>query len=148
MLSILLFALLKTSLAGFEDETFNGVKFLKSHSFPVWTDEGEQTANEFQMVYPERMTIKMDSAYSITSVSPLIISNDEMVTVNFKTTATPDAGDFIAAYSPANVDITTTIPVKYGYCDDSDGYNATGSGFLQFNMTNLRADVAFYFFIG
>jgi hypothetical protein len=54
--------------------------------------------------------------------------------------------DWIGAYSPADVDITTTVPVKYGYCDDSPTYNETGYGELKFNLTNLRADIAFYFF--
>lgn len=54
----------------------------------------------------------------------------------------------IAAYSPADVDITTTVPVKYGWCDDSSTYISSGSGALTFNLTNLRADVGFYYFTG
>lgn len=56
--------------------------------------------------------------------------------------------DWIGAYSPADVDITTTVPIKYGWCDDSSTYISTGSGELVFNLTNVREDVVFYYFIG
>lgn len=42
----------------------------------------------------------------------------------------------------------TTSPVKYGWCDESATYLSQGFGNLLFNLTNLRADVAFYYFTG
>jgi len=32
---------------------------------------------------------------------------------------------YVGAYSPADVDVSSTVPVKYGYCDDSTT-NSTG----------------------
>ena len=69
----------------------------------------------------------MTSGYEITSVSPLVINSGDVVTVSYSSLK-PQASDWIAAYSPANVDIKLTVPVKYGYCDDSDGYLTTGNG--------------------
>ncbi len=89
-----------------------------------------------------------DNIWEITNVHPRNIWNDEMVTVSF-TTSSPHHSDWIAAYSPADVDISTTVPVKYGFCDDfNPAYNITGKGTITFNMTNLRADVRFYYIIG
>ena len=85
--------------------------------------------------------------YSITKVSPLMIKNDDIVTIQYTTTKAA-TNDWIGAYSPADIDITTTVPVKYGWCDDSPSYLATGVGALEFNFTNLRADIAFYYFTG
>lgn len=85
--------------------------------------------------------------YTITSISPTSIDNDEVVTVSFNSTA-PDNSDWIGAYSPPNVDITNTAPVKFGFCDMGEGdYLSTGLGQLTFNMTNLRAGIKFYYFI-
>lgn len=39
-------------------------------------------------------------------------------------------------------------PVKYGWYDESATYMSQGFGNLLFNLTNLRADVAFYYFKG
>ena len=85
--------------------------------------------------------------YKITSVSPLIVKNNDVVTVSFETNS-PLIGDFIAAFSPANVDVNTYAPIAYGDCSHSVGYMTTGKGELSFEMTTLSSDVAFYYFIG
>lgn len=36
--------------------------------------------------------------------------------------------------------------MKYGWCDEDPDYMSSGVGKLTFNMTNLRADIAFYYF--
>ena len=74
-----------------------------------------------------------------------MINARDVVTVSFKTSS-PSSKDWIGAYSPANVDIKTTVPVKYGWCNDYADYLVTGAGALTFNFTNLRADIAFYYF--
>ena len=61
--------------------------------------------------------------------------------------------DWIAAYSPADVNISTSVPVKYGYCNSNSSYmsidpNVRGKGSLSFNFTNLRSDIAIYYFTG
>ncbi|CAM9350932.1 unnamed protein product, partial [Ectocarpus fasciculatus] len=71
--------------------------------------------------------------------------NDDEVTVSFSSSS-PDRSDWIAAYSPADVDITTTVPVKYAWCDEDPDYLTSHNGSLTFNMTNLRADIRFYYF--
>lgn len=107
-------------------------------------------ANEFFELKPENIIAAEDSTsvYIIEDVSPLVITNDDVVTVTFYSN-TPNIqpyGDWIGAYSPANIDITKTVPVKYGWCDEDPNYDTTGRGTLSFNMTNLRSDIAFYYF--
>ena len=86
--------------------------------------------------------------YIITDVSPRAIWNDEMVTVSFYSSK-PDEKDWIAAYSPPETYSTSTVPVKYGWCNDfSPTYLHDGTGTLTFNMTNLRADVRFVYVKG
>lgn len=147
---ILLSSLLSYFIAPIVSLPGDIAKFRKSHDFPLYTPSGISTANEFQMVIPENMvynTMLADSGYKINSVSPLLINNDDVVTISYSS-LTPKSSDWIGAYSPANVQIHDTAPVKYGYCDDSNGYLTTGVGSLTFNLTNLRSDVAFYYFSG
>ena len=87
-------------------------------------------------------------SWIISDVKPRNIWNDDMVTVSFKASA-PKHDDWIAAYSPPDVNIEDTVPVKYGFCDDfNTGYLSNGVGTMTFNMTNLRAGVRFYYIIG
>jgi hypothetical protein len=85
-------------------------------------------------------------------VSPLLIGNDDVITVTFSSTA-PAALDFIAAFAPdddeiRHIDISQTSPVKFGLCSNAHGYLTTGKGSLKFEMTNLRSDIVFYYFTG
>ena len=124
-----------------------GNAFLQRHEFPLLGPRGEQVANEFQMILPEKILmpkLKLEE-YSIGISSPLQIDNDDVVTVRYKTMK-PTSSDWIGAYSPADVDITTTAPIKYGWCDYSPDYYSSGTGELQFNLTNVRSAVAFYYF--
>ena len=75
--------------------------------------------------------------YNITSVSPNVIRNDDVITVTYYSNH-PKSGDWIGAYSPSTVTLNATVPVKYGYCNEDTDYVNTGSGSLRFNMTNLR----------
>ena len=125
-------------------------KFHGKHSFPRYTPNGNEAANEFQMIQPEhiidmRHHMTATGTYSIKKVSPNVIKNDDVVTISFQSSS-PSTSDWIGAYSPANINISETVPVKYGYCDDSAAYLSTGAGELTFNLTNLRADVGFYYF--
>jgi hypothetical protein len=112
-------------------------------------------ANEFSLISPQNIIRQNPSEitasgsyYLINSIAPLAIDNDEIVTVSFQSNS-PNSlayGDWIGAYSPASVDITQTVPIKYGWCDEDPNYNSHGSGTLSFNLTNLRADIKFYYF--
>ncbi len=93
--------------------------------------------------------LALDPRFTITSVSPLLIANDGVVTVSFSTTAPPSTLDWIGAFSPTNPSlVVTSVPVKYGKCKSSPGYMTTGVGSIAFGLTNLRANVAFYYFVG
>jgi hypothetical protein len=122
-----------------------------NHDFPKkpsLTGVRVDFANEFELINPhniEKGKLFASNAYSIDSVSPTVIGNDEVVTVSYHS-STPLSTDWIGAYSPADIDITTVVPVKYGYCDEAGDYLTAGKGALTFNLTNLRADVAFYYF--
>jgi len=125
-------------------------KPLLKREFPHTNTRGDQLANEFQILNPHLITKApnhhkaSDGSYSL-SPSPLMINNDDIVTVKFSS-SDPDGGDWVGAYSPSDVDPTATVPVKYGWCDDDSDYMDGGSGQLTFNMTNLRADIKFYYF--
>lgn len=68
-----------------------------------------------------------------------MISNNDVVHVYFKSNL-PQPTDFIAAYSPSNVNINYVAPVMYGNCNSDPGYISTGNGMLNFQFTNLRED--------
>jgi hypothetical protein len=109
--------------------------------------------------------------YKISSVSPVKISNNELVTVKFETDS-PSSLDWIAAYSPADVDVKKATPVLYSLCSgipptnnenlpkvrrlESSGGNLpsqpvndylhSGIGEVRFNFTNIRSSIKFYYF--
>ncbi len=120
-----------------------------SHPFAQHTPQGLEPANEFQMVQPENMKdyrSKYTAAqYNIDKISPILIKNDDVVTVSF-TASAPTTGDWIGAYSPPDADITKTVPIKYGWCDEIGDYMHSGVGSMTFNLTNVRNGVAFYYF--
>jgi hypothetical protein len=122
-------------------------KHFGKHNIPYETE----FANEMFVVHGENIktsSAASDSVYIIEDVSPTEINNDDVVTVTFYSNApnSQQYGDWIGAYSPANSDIKTTSPVKFGWCDEDPDFDSTGYGSLHFNLTNLRADVAFYYF--
>ena len=136
--------------------------FLHAQS-PGFDYSNKATANEFQIM-PEPSSIKISDRYKtlangeydyeIVSISPLMISNNDVVTVTFRAT-NASKYDWIGAYSPADVDITQVKPVKYAYCSTNSSYlqnsvdyysTRPGEGSLTFNFTNLRADIRFYYF--
>ena len=121
------------------------------HSFPQLTTTFEneviEPTNEFQIIIPQSITISINSDYNISSVTPLIISNDEIVSIKYNSSKAYYK-DWIGAYSPIDVDITLTEPIKYGWCDESSTYLTKGYGELKFNLTNVRDDVIFYYFTG
>lgn len=115
------------------------------HVFPVRDHRGRDSVNELQFIEPGNIKSAPSKEYAILDVSPTLIKNDEMVTVTYKSSS-PSSYDWIGAYSPADVDITTTVPVKYAWCDEDSNYFNEKRSQVTFNLTNLRADVKFYFF--
>lgn len=125
------------------------MKFGK-HDFPhkpVLGDIHAEYTNEFQLINPHRIehSMSLTEGYSIDTVWPTLIDNNDVVTVTFST-LTPASNDWIGAYSPADVNISAVVPVRFGYCDEDNRYLSQGKGEMTFNFTNLRADVAFYYF--
>lgn len=108
---------------------------------------GDHISNEFQLINHLNMYERKKGEHFIKSVSPLIISNNEIVQLEYSANK-PEEADWIGAYSPANVDVTKTVPVKYALCKKDPNYLQNGSGVLLFNFTNLRDDVAFHYFTG
>jgi hypothetical protein len=108
---------------------------------------GHQIANELQLINHPNIKFQESSNYAITSASPLIISNNDNINVSY-TSSDPKEDDWIAFYSPSDVDITKTVPVKFAFCKGDISYMKNGKGNLNFNLTNLRDDIAIYYFTG
>jgi hypothetical protein len=108
---------------------------------------GNQIANELQLINHLNINTKESSDYAITSAFPLIISNNDDVIVSY-TSLNPNEDDWIGFYSPADVDITKNVPIKYAFCKGDISYIKTGKGNLVFNLTNLREDVSIHYFTG
>jgi acid phosphatase type 7 len=110
-------------------------------------------ANHLHLISPSVIRVgsgfSQVETYSIFNVEPLVINSGDLVYVKFNTTF-PSDSDWIGAYSPPDIDISTSTPVKFGYCSEpsSSNYLVSGSGQLAFNMTNLRAGIKFYYFTG
>jgi hypothetical protein len=96
--------------------------------------------------------------HTIISVSPRVISPNDVVTVQFHTSE-PSSSDWIALYSPADVNISTVAPIMFqccsGYCpftptkatNPVNDYLTTGKGSIAFNITNIREETfKFYYF--
>jgi hypothetical protein len=123
-------------------KTAEQIKALSHHARHYY----KEIASEMSLLVPHNIRVGGGSAASFSTIAPLVISNNDVVNVSYTSTA-PASGDWIGAYSPAGVDITKTVPVKFGFADASPDYLSTGKGTLQFNMTNLRSDIRFYFFL-
>lgn len=127
---------------------FSSASARRSHKFPKFNHKGVEVANEFQYMEPgntvDHRRIFKDSV-EIMEIFPTVISNDEMVTIKFSS-KTPNSNDWIGAYSPPDSDVSTVVPIKYGWCDDDDSYLSTGVGSLQFNLTNVRNGISFHMF--
>lgn len=108
---------------------------------------GDHIVNEFQLINNEAVYTKKTNEHNITSVSPLLISNNGIVQLRYSANK-PEEADWIGAYSPADVDVSKTVPVKFALCKTDPNYLTTGIGKLNFNFTNLRDDVAFHYFTG
>lgn len=108
---------------------------------------GDHIVNEFQLINHEAVYTKKTNEHNITSVSPLLISNNGIVQLRYSANK-PEEADWIGAYSPADVDVSKTVPVKFALCKTDPNYLTTGIGKLNFNFTNLRDDVAFHYFTG
>ena len=72
-------------------------------------DEQFEITSAFEHIASNSSFIK----YAIDSVSPLLISNNDIVSVSYYSSSpdvTQDKGDWIGVYSPSNVDITKSVP--------------------------------------
>lgn len=108
---------------------------------------GDHIGNEFQLVNNDNVEKRKSNVHNITSISPLIISNNDVVQLRYSAHK-PEETDWIGAYSPADADVKLTVPVKYALCKADPNYLKSGSGLLRFNFTNLRDDVSFHYFTG
>ncbi|ELR18962.1 diphosphonucleotide phosphatase 1, putative [Acanthamoeba castellanii str. Neff] len=85
-------------------------------------------------------------AISIGATPATLQRSGEWVVVSWRGVDSPSAGDWIGVYSPANASVTTSVPIKYKFADESTNYLSTGAGSVRFRLTNMRADYAFHFF--
>lgn len=153
---------LKVNIRGVEVEQFMDYTHVDSH----------RVANEFDLIDPSRITYAWEREQEIGDSSTgqrqrktlegldpstnyslqaapsggnYAIVNREIVTIEVWS-SNPNESDWIGAYSPADVDITKTSPVRWAWGYRSPQYLSTGFGNLTFNFTNLREDISFYYF--
>jgi len=78
----------------------------------------------------------------VLTASPTLLQANGWVNVTFSV-SDPSEDDIIAVYSPANVNVTLTAPVKFKYANSSKHYIKTGKGEVDFFLINRRADYSF-----
>jgi len=93
-----------------------------------------------------RANESLDPSFTVTTSAGVARAGEETtVTVSTTTVSTPNATasrhHWIAAYSPANADVTKTAPVKYAVLNRvSNGtYETTGEASVRFRLTTRRA---------
>ena len=103
--------------------------------------------NALHRIDPRRLRANesLDPSFTVTTSARVALAGDE-TTVTVSTSATtPNATalrhHWIAAYSPANADVTKTAPVKYAVLNRvSNGtYETTGAASARFRLTTRRA---------
>ncbi len=86
--------------------------------------------------------IKIDNSIVFTINTTLLARSGDAVTVTFSGVPSPTIQDFIGAFSPNNM---STVPIRYKYATNSEGYLGTGSGQLTFNLVNQRSEYVLAF---
>jgi hypothetical protein len=116
-------------------------------------------SNELQLIDPAlisfspsygKLSVEVEAdasgfTYTVRPVGQLLINNDMIVNVTYFSN-NPNVSDWIGAYSPALTNINSKVPVRFGMADVDPNYMINGRGTLNFNFTNLRSDISFYFF--
>jgi len=75
------------------------------------------------------------------AVNATVVEDGEVVLVTINSTRPRNAQHWVAAYSPADVDVTSTVPVKYAMLHDvAPEYEATGTASVRFKLISLRAE--------
>jgi hypothetical protein len=75
------------------------------------------------------------------------IQHNEFVTVSVANTGNATSRQWVAVYSPANAEITETVPIKYAVpAQVEPSYLQTGRANISFQLPNLRSDYAFVFY--
>lgn len=128
---------------------------------------GPGPENELELVNPYAMTIPPklqrdletwystglasrntlgDDEYEIVVDDGPVIKDGDYVTIKFSRPVI-DKKDWIAVYSPADVDITSVVPVKYTIIDKTDAAKLL-EGELKVQLINMRSTFSFYFMRG
>jgi hypothetical protein len=118
------------------------------------------SSNRAHLIQSSNIVVSLSSSFSIEYIQPLVIKNDEIVSVKVKS-LTPDGGDWVGAYatfSLSSLDTRLRSPLKFGYCDQhrsrlhtfktmyDNSYLQSGQSELEFSLTNVRSGVAFVYF--
>ncbi|KAG6553828.1 hypothetical protein Mapa_004745 [Marchantia paleacea] len=117
----------------------------------------------------ERTLMRLDPLVASISASPDVLDGEiksaggsaaAYVTVKFQKFSGASDGDWVAVFSPADFNASSTCgggeapqicqaPIKFSYANFSNpDYSSTGKGLLRFRLINQRADFAFGFFTG
>ena len=88
------------------------------------------------------------------TVTPTVISHKGPVTITVtndgSSSTKPSNSDWIACYSPANANFTTSTPLRYQFANWTGTWGTTNpaTATLTFNLNNVHGDYACYFFTG
>ena len=103
----------------------------------------------------EALSAELRSVQGITiSVSPTVIAHKGPVSITIANYGTagvkPSNNDWIACYSPAISNITSTTPIRYQMANWTGtwGPSTPAKTTLTFNLNNLHSDYACYLFTG
>ncbi|BBN00519.1 acid phosphatase type 7 [Marchantia polymorpha subsp. ruderalis] len=117
----------------------------------------------------ERTLMRLDPLVASISASPDVLDSEIIsaggsaaayVTVKFQKFSGASDGDWVAVFSPADFNASSTCdgreapeicqaPIKFSYANFSNpDYSSTGKGMLRFRLINQRSDFAFGFFTG
>ncbi|CAD7698428.1 unnamed protein product, partial [Ostreobium quekettii] len=105
------------------------------------TPQREAHRNPMARLAVESTVVDPIAGLKLEANTSRIASSGQVVEVRFCCLAFPWVDDFVAIYAPADADPGKTAPVKVRFATEAEGYLATGSGTLRFQLFNHRTSV-------
>jgi len=101
--------------------------------------------NSLANIQIQNVQLNLDGNITLSASPKILTAPSEWVTVSWSGVREPTDQDWIGVFSPGDIDISRTAPVKYQFTSVSPSYTS-GSGSIQFDILNMHADYIFLFF--